>query len=86
MHSHELLPRPSHVNLILICVQVIGRGLRKLLALPALVELTAGTFSDGLDGDWMIEDRSDIRKAALAAVQATFEANGRSLVTESCRI
>jgi hypothetical protein len=69
-------------------VLVSSHGLRRLVALPALAELTVQTFCDDLDDDedWLVDERSAELKAALASVRAAFSRNGRSLITELGRI
>lgn len=88
VYAYEQLPGPSHRPFIPACVQVTSHGLRRLLVLPALVELTVQTFCDDLDDDedWLLDERSAELKAALASVRAAFNANGRRLTTELGRI
>ena len=82
-------PRPlARVNFCPNMCAGEGRGLKKLLALPALVELNAQAFCDDLDGDedGMVEERCDQLRAALASIKAKFNTNGRSLTTEAGRL
>ena len=68
-------------------MQVTSGGLRQLLALPALAELSVDTFSDDLGCSAEDEDisaqRGDTLMDALNELQAAFELHGRSL-TCSC--
>ena len=65
-------------------VQVTSGGLRQLLALPALAELTVFTFTDDLDDDWSSGEVYQQRHAALRAgvdeLRALFALHGRSLI------
>jgi hypothetical protein len=90
MWLHEELSSPAHcMSTDLRCIQVTSGGLQRLLALPALVELTVHTFTDDLPEDAaaneeIFEQRDDTLMDGLSELRSLFALHGRSLNT-NCR-
>ncbi len=54
---HQEISSPAHcMSMYLRCIQVTSGGLQRLLALPALVELTVHTFTDDLPDDLAVNE------------------------------